>query len=166
MIKQDNNFDEDVVGEIEKNKDETTINQAQSQQVADNYYHQGENIRRNDKNTRQHHTGTSGPAATGVSATHPSEQQQSKKTEKEKQHQQVASPRSPQVQCLEVDETQFSKIQKMIDGEEAKSVTSDKKKSKLNKDLEEIESKKYLETEEIQDQIQQLLDQKTEEVKQ
>ena len=26
MIKQDNNFDEDVVGEIEKNKDETTLN--------------------------------------------------------------------------------------------------------------------------------------------
>lgn len=75
MIKQDNNFDEEVVGEIEKIKDETTVNQAQSQQVADNYHHQGENMRRNDKNSRQHNTGASGQAASGVSASHPSELQ-------------------------------------------------------------------------------------------
>lgn len=37
----------------------------------------------------------------------------------------------------------------MIDGEDTKSEASDKKKSKLNKDLEEIKSKKYLETDEI-----------------
>ena len=36
----------------------------------------------------------------------------------------------------------------------------------LNKDLEEIESKKNGEADEIQDQIQELLDQKTDEVKQ
>ena len=39
-----------------------------------------------------------------------------------------------------------------------------KKMKSLNKDLEEIESKKNAEAEEIKDQIQELLDQKTDEV--
>jgi len=66
-----------------------------------------------------------------------------------------------------VDETEFSKIQKLVnDVENIKPFDSEpKKKKSLNKDLEEIESKKNAEAEEIQDQIQELLDQKTDEVK-
>ena len=78
------------------------------------------------------------------------------------------TPRSQQqIQCLEVDETEFSKIQKLVnDVENIKPFDSEpKKKKSLNKDLEEIESKKNAEAEEIQDQIQELLDQKTDEVK-
>lgn len=68
---------------------------------------------------------------------------------------------------MEVDETEFSKIQRLIDTDEQKPVDGDQlKKNQLNMDLEEIESKKYLEVDEIQDQIQELLDQKTDEVKQ
>ena len=73
--------------------------------------------------------------------------------------QQAPSPRSPPIQCLEVDETEFSKIQRLIDPDEPKLFDSEQqKKNQLNKDLEEIESKKYLEADEIQDQIQELLD--------
>jgi len=51
---------------------------------------------------------------------------------------------------LEVDETEFSKIQRLIDTDEQKPVDGDQlKKNQLNMDLEEIESKKYLEVDEI-----------------